>query len=110
MLETCSPFASIARAERTATETQAAARITLRVELLPLLGRLLLGVVEPRQGEALGTADPLEVDQHPRGEQRPGQRAPPGLVHARHEAAAEGAVEAEQAGGGPPLAALPGAS
>ena len=96
------------RGDRTATETQARRADHGRIELLPLLLALLLRVVQPGEGEPLGAADPLEVDQHAGGEQRPGQRAAPGLVDSGHEPAAEGAVEAEEASGRPPLASLPG--
>jgi hypothetical protein len=76
------------------------------IELLALLLGLLLGVVEARQGEALRPADPLEIDQDAGGEQWTGQRAAAGLVDPRDETATEGAVEAEEAGRRPLLAAL----
>ena len=49
-----------------------------------------------RQRPQVGQADPLVVEQHRRGDQRPGQAAAPGLVGARHEAHAERPVEGEQ--------------
>ena len=94
------------RGERTATETMRRRADHRGIERLPLLLALLLRVVQPGEREPLGAADPLQVDQDAGGEQRPGQRPAPRLVHTGHEAAAEGAVEAEQASGGallPPL-------
>ena len=70
---------------------------TQRVELLALLGRAHLRVVElaesARRSRRLSA---LVVDQHRRGDQRPGERAAPGLVGAGDEAGAELAVEPEQ--------------
>ena len=72
-----------------------------RVELLaPLLG-VLLGVVQRGQRPQVGQPDPLVVEQHRGGHQRPGQAAAPGLVGAGHEAAPERAVVGEQAAAAP---------
>jgi hypothetical protein len=77
-----------------------------QVWVLPLAG----GEAEPVTDLPLGAADPLEVDQHPGGEQRSGEGPTAGLVHSGHEAAAEGAIEAEEPRGGallpPPLRRL----
>ena len=66
--------------------------------LAPLRGHLL-GVVQPGQRAAIGVREGLVVDQDRRGDQRPRQAAAPGLVGAGDEAAAEAAVEGEQAPG-----------
>ena len=46
---------------------------------------------------AIGERQPLQVEQDRRGHERPGERSAPGLVGPRHVAAAEIAVEREQA-------------
>ena len=61
------------------------------------LGRVLLRVVQAAQRAAVGQRQPLEVEQHRGRHERPGQRAAAGLVGAGHVAAAELAVEGEQA-------------
>ena len=110
MFETCRPLRSIAAGRANGDRHVGRRADNGRVELLALLLALLLRVVQSRQREPLGTADPLEVDQHPGGEQRSGEGPTAGLVHSGHEAAAEGAIEAKSLAGGallpPPLRCL----
>jgi hypothetical protein len=67
-----------------------------RVELLTLLGAALFGVVEHAERPAVAHRQPLVVDQHPGGDQRPRERAAPGLIGAGDEPRAQLAVELEQ--------------
>ena len=80
-----------------------------RVELLAGLGGVLLRVVQAGERPAVREREPVEVEQDRGGHERPGERAAAGLVGARHEAAADLAVEGEQAapvaGARPPPAA-----
>ena len=96
MLVTCRPRASMPRAQRTTTLTRSAARSTHGIELGPLLGVHLLGVVQAGEGAAVGVGERLVVDQHRRGDQRAGEAAAAGLVGAGDPAAVEAAVEAKR--------------
>jgi hypothetical protein len=73
-----------------------------RVELLAAGFRVLLRVVEPREGATVRQRQALQVEENGGREQRARQATAPGLVSARDEAAVELAVECEQ----PPTAAL----
>ena len=80
-----------------------------RVELLARLRGVLLGVVEAGQRAPVGQGQALEVEQHGRRHQRAREPAAAGLVGAGDVAAADVAVEGEQAAsaglaatGGPP--------
>jgi hypothetical protein len=57
---------------------------------------VLLGVVEAAEAAALGQREPLQVEEHRRRDQRPGERPPARFVRAGYEAPLERAVEGEQ--------------
>ena len=77
--------------------TWAASRRITGIQLGAALGRLLLGVVEQPRARGLGGTDPLEVEQHRRGDhERSGEAAAAGLVGAGDEPDAERAIEREQ--------------
>ena len=97
MLVTCRPRSSIPRAQRTTTLTRLGRAQHRRVELLAPLGLHLLRVVQAGERAAVRARERLVVDQDRGGDQRPGQAAPPGLVGAGDLAAAEPAVEGEEA-------------
>ena len=84
------------RTQRETIDAFAAARSTSGIELLAARLGVLLGVVQPRERAAVGQRQPLEVEQDGGGDERPGERAAPGLVGAGDEAAAELAVEGEE--------------
>jgi hypothetical protein len=68
-----------------------------RVERLAHLGRVLLGVVQLRQGAQVAQGQRLVVEQDRRGDERACEAAAAGLVGAGHEPGAESAVEPEEA-------------
>ena len=68
-----------------------------RVEHLALLGVVHLRVVEARERAHLARRQPLVVEQHRGGDERPGKAATPGLVGAGHEPVPQLPVEPEQA-------------
>ena len=97
MLVTCRPRSSIPRAQRTTTLTRAAARITAGYISSRCSGFICLESCRPESARRSDVRERLVVDQHRGGDQRPGEAAAPGLVGAGDEAAAEAAVEGEQA-------------
>ncbi len=98
----CSPRASMPRTQRDTITAFAAARMTSGYSSSRRFLRVLLRVVEPRERAAVAQREPVEVEQHGRGEQRPCQTAAAGLVRPGHEAVAELTVERKE----PPAAAL----
>jgi hypothetical protein len=58
---------------------------------------VLLGVVERAQVADVAPAQALEVQEHARGDERPGQTAPPGLIGSGDEATSQPAVVAQEA-------------
>ena len=97
---TCSPRSSMPRTHREVTATLRRRADHERVKRLALLQVVDLGVVEASERPHLAGRQAPVVEQHGRGDQRPGEASAARLVGARHEAAAELAVEAEQAAGG----------
>lgn len=77
-----------------------------RVELLAARLRVLLGVVQTRQGAAIRKRELVEVEEDRRGDQRSREAATTSLVGAGDVAALEGAVEGEEATTGTRGAAL----
>ena len=65
-------------------------------ELLALRMVDLLRVVQERERANDVVAEALVVEHNARGDERPREASPPGLVRARHEAHAESAVEGEE--------------
>ena len=94
--ERCSPRRSISRDGMTRTEIRGAAGEDGVVEPLALLGLDLLRVVQERQRPDPVTAERGVVEQHARDDERPRERAAPGLVRPRDEPHVEPAVEAEE--------------
>ena len=71
------------------------------IELVALVGRNLLRVVQVRERPDAVLAQARVVEQHTGDDERPGERAPPGLVGSGDEARAELAVELEELLAGP---------
>ena len=71
-------------------------------QLLPLLRRQLLRVVQPPERPHPVVAQALVVEEHGRDDERSREAPPPGLVGTRDVAHAEPAVEGEQFLAGPP--------
>jgi hypothetical protein len=76
-----------------------------RVEGLPLFDVVDLRVVEAGERPYLAGGQALVVEQHSGRDQRPGEASAPRLVGPRDEAAAVGAIEAEEAARRPLAAA-----
>ena len=87
----CSPRPSIPGAQRETTATSAARRSITGYSSSRALG-LLLGVVERRERAHVAHAERLEVEQHGRRDQRPGEATAARLVRTGDIAHAEGAV------------------
>ena len=85
------------RTERDTTDDAARAGQHARIELLARRVVVLLGVVQRTQRAQLAGRQRRVVEQHRRGDERPGETAPPGLVGAGDEPHRQSPVEGEQA-------------
>ena len=106
--ERCSPRRSIWAAGMTHTDTCAADSITAWKSSSRRAGVCRLESFEQAERGAAAAAQPVHVEADGGRDERPGERAPAGLVGAGHEAHAEVAVVRQQAAPGTGAAAAGG--